>query len=164
MKRLKKFWREYSVLLVLLLILIACLVAISVVVVTYFVGDSSTKYGDRLDGIDKYPFTEETQKEIITKLEEDELIEKANFQVHGKRIRLYIKFTTASTLVEAQSKALASLENFAEDTLSFYDLEYSIEADSTEKTDGFHMSGTHSKSGSGGIVWENNTIYQDEED
>ena len=52
MKKLKKVWQENSVLFVLLFILVACLVAISVVVITYFVGDSSSKYGDRLEGIE----------------------------------------------------------------------------------------------------------------
>ena len=69
MKKLKKIWQENSVLLVLLLILIACLIAISIVVVTYFVGSSNTKYGDRLEGIEKYPFSEDTQKEIISKIQ-----------------------------------------------------------------------------------------------
>ena len=72
MKKLKKIWQENSVLFVLLFILIACLIAISVVVVTYFVGDSSSKYGDRLEGIEDYPFDEDMQNDIISQIEESE--------------------------------------------------------------------------------------------
>ena len=71
MKKFKKFWHENSVLLVLLMILVACLIAISVVVFTYFVGDSSSKYGERLDGIEDHEFKDSDQHEIITKLKED---------------------------------------------------------------------------------------------
>ena len=71
MKKLKKFWLENSVLLVLLLILIACLISISIVVFTNFVGDSSSKYGERLEGIEKHEFSNKMQSEIISKILDD---------------------------------------------------------------------------------------------
>lgn len=163
MKKLKKIWQENSVLLVLLMILLACLIAISIVVITYFVGDSSTKYGDRLDGIENYPFLENDQKDIISKLEEDESVVKANVRTSGKTIYVTIQFQSTITLVEAQSKSLASLEYFSEDILSFYDIQYLIQADSTEETDGFQIMGSHNVNGTGGIVWNNNTAVKDEE-
>lgn len=157
MKKLKKIWQENSVLFVLLIIMIACLIAISVVVVTYFVGDSSSKYGDRLEGIEKYPFDEETQKDIISKLKEEESIIDVSIRTSGKTIYITLNFTPKITLVEAQSKALASLEYFSEDVLGFYDIEYLIEAQATEDTEGFQIIGSHNVSGTGGIVWNNNT-------
>lgn len=157
MKKLKKIWQENSVLFVLLIIMIACLIAISVVVVTYFVGDSSSKYGDRLEGIEKYPFDEETQKDIISKLKEEESIIDVSIRTSGKTIYITLNFTPKITLVEAESKALASLEYFSEDVLGFYDIEYLIEAQATEDTEGFQIIGSHNVSGTGGIVWNNNT-------
>ncbi|MCI8670973.1 MAG: hypothetical protein HFI36_02910 [Bacilli bacterium] len=162
MKKLKKIWQENSVLLVLFLILIACLVAMSIVVVTYFVGDGSSKYGDRLEDASKYPFQEDKQKEIVSKLEEEELIEKASIRTSGKRIIVTIKFVPKTTLVEAQSKALASVEYFSEEILGFYDIEYMIKADSTEESEGFQIIGSHNVSGTGGIVWNNNTAIDKE--
>ncbi|MCM1053757.1 MAG: hypothetical protein NC483_07280 [Ruminococcus sp.] len=162
MKKLKKIWQENSVLLVLFLILIICLVAITIVVVTYFVGDSSSKYGDRLDNIESYPFTEETQKEIVAKIEEDELIKTASIRVSGKIIYINIIFEEKTTLVEAKSKSLTSLDYFSEETLGFYDLEYMIKADSTEDTEGFQIMGSHNISGTGSIVWNNNTTIVEE--
>lgn len=163
MKKLKTFWQNNSVLLVLLLILIACLIAISVVVVTYFVGDSNGKYGDRLEEVDKHPITDKIKEEIISKIKEDKLILNVSLRTSGRVIYVNMKFDSAVTLVEAQSKALASLEHFNEDILGFYDINYLIEADSTEKTDGFQMMGSHNVSGTGGIVWNNNTAYDKKE-
>lgn len=162
MKKLKKIWQDNSVLLVLFVILIACLVAISVVVVKYFVGDSSTKYGDRLEGIEDHPWEEKDEKELIAKIKEDELVEDVKVRTSGKTIYVTIHFNDKVTLVEAQSKALASLDNFNENILSFYDIQYMIEADSTEKTDGYHLMGSHNISGTGGIVWNNNTAPKEE--
>lgn len=163
MKKFKKILQENSVLLVLFVILIACLIAISVVVVKYFVGDSSSKYGERLDGIEKYPFGEKEQNELKDKIKEDKLVVDVKTRTSGKTIYITISFDPSSTLVEAQSKALASLEYFNEDILSFYDIQYMIKADSTDKTEGFQIMGSHNISGTGGIVWNNNTAPKDEE-
>lgn len=157
MKKFQKFLQENSVLLVLLLILLVCLGAISTVVVTYFVGDFNSKYGDRLENIEKYPFSEDMQKEIIEKLKAEEKIEEAKIRLSGKIVYITIKFNSGVTLVEAESKALSSLEYFSEDILSFYDLEFMIKADSTEKTDGFQIMGSKNANGTGNIVWNNNT-------
>ncbi len=164
MKKLKKIWQENSILFVLLFILIACIIAISVVVITYFVGDSSSKYGDRLDGIEDYPFEEDTQNEIISKIEENEIVEDATIRVSGKIIYITITFVPETTLVEGQSIALSSLDYFNEETLSFYDLEYMIKADATEETEGFQIIGAKNVSGTGGIVWNNNTEFETEEE
>ena len=160
MKKLKKIWQENSVLFVLLFILIACLIAISVVVVTYFVGDSSSKYGDRLEGIEDYPFDEDMQNEIISKIKENEIVEDVTMRVSGKSIYVMITFVPETTLVEGQSIALSSLDYFSEETLSFYDLEYMIEAEATEETEGFQLIGAKNVSGTGGIVWNNNTEFE----
>ncbi len=164
MKKIKKFWQENSVLLVLLLILIICVIAISVVVVTYFVGESTDKYGDRLEGIENHPFTNKDIEEITAKIVEDEKINEAKIEISGKRIIIKILFVDKVTLVEAQSKALSTLEYFSEDTLGFYDLEYNLQANATDDSDGFTITGSHNVNGSGGIVWNNNTVFEVEEE
>lgn len=164
MKKIKKFWQENSVLLVLLLILIACIIAISIVVITYFVGGSNDKYGDRLEGIESHPFSSKEEKEIIAKIEEDDKISQAKIELKGKRIIINITFIDKTTLVEAESKSLATLDYFSEDTLNFYDLEYNIKASATDDTEGFTITGSHNVSGSGGIVWNNNTVFEKEEE
>ena len=86
MKKIKKIWQENSILFVLLFIIIACVIAISVVVVTYFIGDSSSNYGDRLDGIEDYPFDEDMQNDIISQIEESEIVDAATIRISGKII------------------------------------------------------------------------------
>lgn len=162
MKKLKKIWQDNSVLLVLFVILIACLIAISVVVVKYFVGDSSSKFGERLDEIDKHPFGESEQNELKDKIKEDKLVLDVKVRTSGKTIYVTIEFDSNITLVEAQSKALGSLEYFSEDTLSFYDIQYMIKSDPTDKTDGFQIMGSRNISGTGGIVWNNNRAPKEE--
>ena len=162
MKKIKKIWQENSILFVLLFIIIACVIAISVVVVTYFIGDSSSNYGDRLDGIEDYPFDEDMQNDIISQIEESEIVDAATIRVSGKIIYINITFVPETTLVEGQSIALASLDYFSEEILSFYDLEYMIQAEATEESEGFQIIGARNVSGTGGIVWNNNTEFEEE--
>ena len=103
------------------------------------------------------------QKEIISQIEENEIVEEATVRVSGKVIYVTITFAPATTLVEGQSIALASLDYFCEEILSFYDLEYMIEADDTEDAEGFKLIGAKNVSGTGGIVWNNNTEILDGE-
>ncbi len=162
MKKLKKFWQENSVLLVLLLILIACLIAISVVVFTYFIGTNNSKYGDRLEGIENYPFKEEQQDELAEQIKADEAVDNVQVETSGKRIIVTIKFKGGTMLEDAKSKALSSLELIDEKLLTFYDVEYQIEAPATDNMEGFKLAGSHNVKGTGGIVWVNNQEKQDE--
>lgn len=160
MKKIKKMWQENSILFVLLTILIVCVIAILIVVVTYFVGNSKSKYGDRLDGIDKYPFVEETQNEIVSKMKEDEKILDVTFRKSGKTIYVTILFDPSVTLVQAQSKSLESLDYYSEETLGYYDIQFLVQAEATDKSDGYKIMGSHNVSGTGGIVWNNNTKFE----
>ena len=162
MKKIKKIWQENSVLFVLLLILIACIVAISIVVINYFVGSSNSKYGDRLDGIENYAISEEMKSEFVSKLKEEEKISDVTIVVSGKTIYITITFVPKTTLVEAESMSLSSLELIDEKLLTFYDIEYLIQALSTDDTDGFKIIGTHNVNGTGGISWNNNTPIKTE--
>ena len=104
------------------------------------------------------------QNEIISQIKENEIVEDVTMRVSGKVIYITISFAPATTLVEAQSVALASLDYFSEETLSFYDLEYMIQADDTEDAEGFQIIGAKNVSGTGGIVWNNNTEFGDDDE
>ena len=70
MKKLKKLWQNNTILFILGIILIACVIAILVVGLIYFVGDSDTKFGDRLDGMEEHIFTSEAKDNYIAKFKE----------------------------------------------------------------------------------------------
>jgi len=54
-------------------------------------------------------------------------------------------------------------DNFKEDILGFYDIQFLIEAERTKEEEGFQIMGSHNVNGTGGIVWNNNTSIEDEE-
>ncbi len=161
MKRIKKFWKENRVLFVLFVIILICLILVLGVFLKYFFGSSKTSYGNRLDGINEVEVTDDIKNNYISKMKEDELINDVTMKVHGKIIYISLYFKNEASLVEAQSKALASLTNFEDNYLAFYDISFTLKCDATESSEGFLIMGAKNANGSG-LVWNNNTIVNKE--
>lgn len=163
MNKLKEIWGKNKVLIVLGIILIICFIAILIVTFSFFFGGSESVYGDRLDGIENYPIEDSFIDEYIANLESDEMINSATFDTKGRIIYVTIDFVGDTSLVEAQSKAAASLEQFSEEKLSYYDINFTLTSESTENSEGFTIMGARNVAGSG-LVWNNNTPVESEEE
>lgn len=163
LNKLKEIWGKNKVLIVLGLILIICLIAILIVTFSYFFGGSESVYGDRLDEIENYPIEDSFVSEYIANLESDEMINSVSFDSKGRIIYIIIDFVGDRSLVEAQSKAAASLEQFSENLLSYYDINFTLTCGSTENSEGFTIMGARNVAGSG-LVWNNNTPVESEEE
>lgn len=161
--KLKEIWGKYKILIVLGLILIICFIAILFVTVSYFFGSGESVYGDRLEDIEDYPIEDTFISEYIANLESDEMINSATFDVKGRVIYVTINFVGDTSLVEAQSKAAVSLEQFSENLLSYYDIDFTLISEATENSEGFTIMGAKNVAGSG-IVWNNNTPVESEEE
>ena len=163
MKKFKEFWGKNKVLIVLGIILIICFIAILIVTFSYFFGGSESVYGDRLDEIENYPIEDDFISEYIANLENDDLINSVTFDTKGRIIYVIIDFVGDTSLVEAQSKAAASLEQFNENILSYYDIMFTLTCAETENSEGFTIMGSRNVAGSG-LVWNNNTPVESEEE
>lgn len=163
MKKFKEFWGKNKVLIVLGIILIICFIAILIVTFSYFFGGSESVYGDRLDEIENYPIEDDFISEYIANLENDDLINSVTFDTKGRIIYVIIDFVGDTSLVEAQSKAAASLEQFNENILSYYDIMFTLTCAETENSEGFTIMGARNVAGSG-LVWNNNIPVESEEE
>ena len=157
---MKKIWKENRVLFMLILVLIVCFIAICSVVLSYFVGSHKSIYGDRLEN--KVEIKEEVKDEFLNSLKENKLVSNGDFRVSIRTIYIEIDFDTKATLVEAQSVALASLENLDEELLAYYDVNFILTKEKTEKDEGFIIMGAKNSNGTG-ISWNNNTVIEEEE-
>lgn len=156
MKKLKNLWVENRVLFVLLIIVIICLITIISVCISYFFGSYKSSYGERLNGIEDVLVTDEIKNNFFESIEKDELIESANIDTKGKIIYISFTFKDGVTLVEAESKALASLMIFEQKYLDFYDFNFTLKEETTENNAGFLIMGARNVNGNG-LVWNNNT-------
>ncbi len=163
LNKLKEIWGKNRVLIVLGIILVICFIAILIVTFSYFFGGSESVYGDRLDGIEDYPIEDDFISEYTSTLESDDLVNSVSFDISGRIIYIAIDFVGDTSLVEAQSKAAASLEQFSEEILSYYDINFILTCDSTENSEGFTIMGAKNVAGSG-LIWNNNTPVESEEE
>ena len=156
MNKIKKIWTENRVLFVLFVIVLVCLLIIMGVFLKYFFGSSKSSYGDRLEGIKEVEVTDEVKNKFLSAMENDELISESSIKVKGKIIYIALHFKDGVSLVEAQSKALASLMVFEQNYLDFCDFNYTLKGNATESSEGFLIMGAKNVNGSG-LVWNNNT-------
>lgn len=162
MKKLKSLWFENRVLFVLFIVVIICAFIVVGVIAKYFFGSSDSKYGDRLNGIEEVLISDEMKTNFVNTMNEDELINNSSIKVIGKVVYVSIQFKDDVTLVEAESRALASLLTFEQKYLDFYDFNYTLKRDATENSEGFLIMGARNANGNG-LTWNNNTEIESEE-
>lgn len=162
MKKLKELWGNNKVLIVLGIILIICLIAIITVTFSFFLGGNKGVYGDRLNGIDKHPVTNNIKSEYKTSLESEKSVTKVSIATKGKIIYIIINFASDTSLEDAKNLAASSIEKLNEDILSFYDIDFTLKCEKSENSEGFTILGAKNVAGSG-LIWNNNTPLESEE-
>lgn len=162
MKKLKELWGNNKVLIVLGIILIICLIAIITVTFSFFLGGNKGVYGDRLNGIDKHPVTNNIKSEYKTSLESEKSVTRVSIDTKGKIIYIIINFASDTSLEDAKNLAASSIEKLNEDILSFYDIDFTLKCEKSENSEGFTILGAKNVAGSG-LIWNNNTPLESEE-
>lgn len=151
MKKLKKLWANNRILLILGVILVACAIAIIVVVMTYFMGSKNSKYGSRFDNM-KTHISETEQNNYVKELEARSGVDKVRLIVQGKTIRVGVTFKDDIKLDDAKKIIEESLDKFSEEVKETYDVNFSIKTISGS----FRIMGARNASGNG-LSWNNNT-------
>lgn len=128
--KLKKLTKNKKrlLLIILVVILIICLIFIKSV----FIPRGGSKYGNRLDGIDKISFTKDDQNKVTKSLSENEKVSEAKMNIHGKIANVIFNVNDDVSVDDAKKIAEESLQNFSSEVKGFYDIQYII-TKSTEK-------------------------------
>ena len=83
---------DTKILLMLFLILIVCFAVIGFLFYKFFyAGAGSTKYGDRLEGIENYKLSETLEKDIQDIYKENNAVNTAKIDVQGKIVNVVSK-------------------------------------------------------------------------
>lgn len=121
----KKYKQDNVILFVLIGILLVCFIAICILFYKYFyAGTSETKYGDRLEGIDKYVLNDNLTDEIKKIYAEDKTVGEIEVNVKGKVIYINMDFVESVKVETAKSSALKALEKIGEENLKFYEVQF----------------------------------------
>jgi hypothetical protein len=92
------------------------------------------KYGDRLDGIEKHPFTEKEKNKVIKNIKEKEQVVSCKIDVQGKIINVIFTVNKDVSKDDSKNIATGSLADFSDKVKSFYDIQFMIKKKDEEGT------------------------------
>ena len=116
---------DNTMLWILAIILIVCFIAIGFLFYKYFYsGISTTKYGNRLEGIENYPLSKTLEQDIADIYTNEKSVDKVSVDVQGKIIYIKIDFKESIKSDTAKTLAIKSLDKIGEDNLKFYEIQY----------------------------------------
>jgi hypothetical protein len=149
----RKSIQDNKILLVLLGILVVCFILICYGLYTYFYSKNGTsKYGDRLDNIQKYPLSDTLETDIKSLYTSDTNIGEVKVTIEGRIVYITIDFVKSIKVATAKDIAVKSLEKIGETNLTYYDIQYILTYSGTEENTNFPVFGAKSSS-SLKVVW-----------
>lgn len=92
------------------------------------------KYGDRLEGIEKYKFTEKAENKIIKSIKDKEQVVSCKIDVQGKIINVIFTVKKDTSKDDAKAIAYESLSQFSDKVKGYYDIQYMIKKKDEEGT------------------------------
>lgn len=149
----RKSLQNNKVLWVLLGLLLVCFLVLGFGFYKYFyAGAGNNKYGDRLDGIEKYPLSKTLDSDVKSVFSDNSEVTKTKVDVKGKVIYINIDFGKSIKVSEAQDIAVKALDKIGEENLKYYDVQFILAYSGTDENSNFPVFGSKSSS-SLKVVW-----------
>ena len=124
MKKVWNFIYKYRIVIALVFLLIIGVFGFITVKQYLYPDDKLTVYGNRLDGIDKVKISNETFEGVKKEVTDTELTEDVSTRVQGKIVYTTITLKSDTSKDKAKEIASATLDNYSEDELKFYDFSF----------------------------------------
>ena len=149
----RKSLQNNKVLWALLGLLLVCFLVLCFGFYKYFyAGAGNNKYGDRLDGIEKYPLSKTLDSDVKSVFSDNSEVTKTKVDVKGKVIYINIDFGKSIKVSEAQDIAVNALDKIGEENLKYYAVQFILTYSGTDENSNFPVFGSKSSS-SLKVVW-----------
>ena len=132
MKKILKWMKRNTGLVIVLLLTLVLLVFITVIFVKLLMGNSSGKYGNRLDGINEVVISDETYDSVKEEVKGTDKVTDVTTRLQGKIVYITIVLNSDTSSDDAKNIASGTLDNFTEEELSFYDFSYFLKWEGEE--------------------------------
>lgn len=153
MKKRKSNKQDNIVLFVLLGILFVCFIVIGIIFFkNFYLGASSSKYGDRLDGINEHALSNTLSDDIASIYKDESSVNKTVIDIEGKIIYIIIDFKESIKVSNAQTLAIKSLDKIGEDNLKYYEVQFILTYSGSEENNNFPVFGSKNAN-SLKVVW-----------
>ena len=132
MKKILKWMRRNTGLVIVLLLTLVLLGFITVIFIKLLMGNSSGKYGNRLDGINEVVISDETYDSVKEEVMATEKAVEITTRLQGKIVYITIVLNNDISISDAKGIASDTLDNFTEEELGFYDFSFFLKWESEE--------------------------------
>lgn len=154
---MKKVIKENRILFILAIIIIIALVLIGVGLISYFYGNDTNSYGDRLKDKDKYPLKSTLSDDIKSLYTKG--VNSVKVDVKGKIIYIIIDVEDGTSKIDAEGYAVKSLEKFTAEELDYYDIQFMVTSKNEKEVEGqskiYPIAGAK-KAKNSQVIWTNN--------
>ena len=124
MDKILKWIKKNTGLFIVLMLTLVLLVFILIIFIKLLSGNSSNKYGSRLDGIEETPILSETYKEVEKEVMDTKKTEEISVRLQGKIVYTTIVLKKDVSVKDAKKIASNTLNNYSDEQLGFYDFSY----------------------------------------
>ena len=132
MGKIVKWIKKNTGLFIVLLLTLVLLIFILVIFIKLLMGNSSNKYGNRLDGINEVKISNETYDSVKTELTDTGLVEEVSVRLQGKIVYTTIILKSDTGVETAKELAGNTLDNYDEDELKYYDYSFFLKWEGEE--------------------------------
>lgn len=112
-----------------------------------FAGSGKPLYGNRLDGISKVKITDDEMNTIISKLKEEEIVDKASYNIKGRILNVHITVKDDTKLDDSKKLTSIIVSDIKEEQKKFYDIQVFLNING-ENVDGYPTIGYLNKNSS----------------
>lgn len=150
---MKNFYRENRVFSILMLIAVLCIVTIGVFLVLYFFnGQSTNKYGNRLEGMEKVKINNKKLDEYKDLISAENNVSSVDVNLHGKIIYASIIINKDAGVSDGVNAALKSLDFFKDEEKAYYDFSFIIDKAEKDESENYPVMG-YKNAIAANIVW-----------
>lgn len=149
----KRVNQDNKVIWILLGIICVCFLVIGFGFYKYFYGGaSSSKYGERLEGIENHQLSKTLEQDISGLYSSEASINSVKLDVKGRIIYVLIDFKKSIKVSDAQTLAIKALTKISENDQAYYDVQFILTYSGNEENVNFPIFGAKSSS-SLKVVW-----------
>ncbi len=124
MEKIKEWAKNNKGLAIVILLSLVLLIVLIIMSIQLFIGGSSSKYGNRLDGIKDVKIADDTYKGVKEEVEETGEVESIDIRLQGKIVYTTIVLKSETSTDKAKEIASATLDNYSEKELKYYDFSF----------------------------------------
>lgn len=150
LSKIKNWIKKNKGFTVIIALALVFIIILGVIFIRLLSGNSSNKYGNRLDGIEEVKITKKVYDGVEEEVMATEVVEKVTTRLQGKIVYTTIVLKSDTGVDKAKEIASNTLDNYSEEQLKYYDYSFFLK---WEKEDGIVVITGNKHTNMDSITW-----------